>query len=51
MKKAKLQSISLFFVHRITIEKMTFSEVPDIFKETVKGILIDMGLNELASEE
>ena len=51
MKKEGITMMAMFFAQRVILGKTKFAEVPNVLKARVREILIECGLEELATEE
>ena len=50
-RKEGKEMMAMLWAQQIMLGKKTYAEVPRLLKEKVKEILIDSGMEELASEE
>ncbi len=50
LRRKEVEKMAVIYVALIVKGKRTFSQVPDLIKEQVKGLLIDLELEDLATE-
>ncbi len=50
LRRKEVKKMAVIYVALIVKGKRTFSQVPDLIKEQVKGLLIDLELEDLATE-